>query len=182
MFDLDNISHNCCPWLKGVSWSWPEVISQKSRSQCIQSWNLYLGHNSLLSSYLGMILHLIVVHDAGVGVGGDICPVRTCFQVCKVLQTILATVLQFNILHMIVLPSLLFMICLLIANRYMNVYPQAHTLWFKYNWWKSSDIYIYFLNFGSTCAFCTALQFKHHQWMIRYGNAGMSTTFSSQKK
>ena len=32
--DLDNISHNCCPWPKDVSWPWPKVINPRSRSQC----------------------------------------------------------------------------------------------------------------------------------------------------
>ena len=27
LFDLGNISHNCCPWPKSVSWPWPKVIS-----------------------------------------------------------------------------------------------------------------------------------------------------------
>ena len=32
--DLDNISHNCCPWPTGVSWPWPKVISSRLKSQC----------------------------------------------------------------------------------------------------------------------------------------------------
>ena len=34
---LDNISHNCCPWPKSVSWPWAKAIS--SRSQCTYTQN-----------------------------------------------------------------------------------------------------------------------------------------------
>ena len=39
ILDLDNISHNCCPWTKGVSWPWPKVISLRSLSQCTHTQN-----------------------------------------------------------------------------------------------------------------------------------------------
>ena len=64
--DLDIISHNCCPWLTGVSWSWPKVISPRSRSQCTHTGNLCPGHNSSLPSWIWIIFHTIVVHDPGV--------------------------------------------------------------------------------------------------------------------
>ena len=76
--DLDNIFYICCPWTKGVPLPWPKVIPQRSRSQCTHAQNLYLGHNSLLSSWMGMILHFIVVDDTGVVVGRGICPIWTC--------------------------------------------------------------------------------------------------------
>ena len=61
--DLDNISHNCCPWPKGVSWPWPKVISPTSRSQCTHTKNLYAGHYSSLPCWILIIFHTIVVHD-----------------------------------------------------------------------------------------------------------------------
>ena len=60
--DLDNISHNCCPWPKGVSWPWPKVISPRSRSQCTHTQNPCPGHNSSLQSWSWIIFHTIVVH------------------------------------------------------------------------------------------------------------------------
>ena len=92
MFDLDS-SHSCCLGLQGVSWPWPEVISP--RSQCTHTRNPYLGHNSLLSSWMGMKLHLIVVHDTGV-VAGNIkfCPTRTCL-VCFGIKFLLCGGTQF---------------------------------------------------------------------------------------
>ena len=53
MLDLDNISHNCCPWTK--------VISPRSRSLYPQSHNPRPGHNSLLSCRIWIIFHKIVV-------------------------------------------------------------------------------------------------------------------------
>ena len=54
---LDNISHNCCPCPKGMSWPWPKVISPRSRSQCIHVYNenLCLGHNSSLPCWIWII-------------------------------------------------------------------------------------------------------------------------------
>ena len=48
-----------------VSWPWLKVISPRSMSQCTHTRNPYLGHNSLQSNLMGIILHLIVVHDTG---------------------------------------------------------------------------------------------------------------------
>ena len=63
MLDLDNISHNCCPWPKGVSWFWPKVIPPRSRSQCTHTQNPCPGHNSSLPCWIWIIFHTIVVHD-----------------------------------------------------------------------------------------------------------------------
>ena len=63
MFDLDNISHNCCPWLKVVSCSWPKVMSLRSRSQCTHTKNSCPGHNSSLPCLIWIMFHTIVVHD-----------------------------------------------------------------------------------------------------------------------
>ena len=62
----ENISHNCSQWPKGVSWSWPKVISPRSRSQCPYTGNLCLGHNSSLPCCIWIIFHTIVVHDSRV--------------------------------------------------------------------------------------------------------------------
>ena len=72
MLDLDNISRNYYPWLKGVSWPWPKVISPRSRSHCTHTRNPYPGHNSLLSNLIWMILHLFAVHETGVVVAGGV--------------------------------------------------------------------------------------------------------------
>ena len=61
--DLDNISHNYCPWPKDVSWPWPKVISLKSRSQYTHTQNQCPGHNSSLPCWIWIIFHTIVVHD-----------------------------------------------------------------------------------------------------------------------
>ena len=60
MFDLDNISHNCCLWPKGVSWSWPKVISLRSRLHCIHTLKWCLGLNSSLSCSILIIFYTIV--------------------------------------------------------------------------------------------------------------------------
>ena len=62
-FDLDNISNNFCPWSKGVSWLWPKVISLRSRSQWTHTQNPCPGNNSLLSSWILIVIHTIVIHD-----------------------------------------------------------------------------------------------------------------------
>ena len=85
---MDIISHNCCPWPKGVSWPCPEVISLRSRSECMyiqnlcpldQGHTLYLiifkakvtvhtyqksvsGPNSSLPCWIRIIFHTIVFH------------------------------------------------------------------------------------------------------------------------
>ena len=56
--DQDNISNNCCPWPKCVSWPYPI-----SRSQCIYTENPCPGHNSSLLSWIWIIFHTIVVND-----------------------------------------------------------------------------------------------------------------------
>ena len=65
MLDLGNISHNCCPWPKGVSWpwpwSWPKVISPRSRSQCIYTENPC--PSSSLPCWIWIIFHTLIVHD-----------------------------------------------------------------------------------------------------------------------
>ena len=58
--DLDNISHNFCPWPNDVSWPWPKVLSPRSRSQCTHTQNLCPccpGHNSSLSSVTLIIFY-----------------------------------------------------------------------------------------------------------------------------
>ena len=66
MLDQDNISHNCCPWLKDVPWPWVRVISPWSRSQFTHGTNLFPGHYLSRVAWMGMIHHTIVVHDQGV--------------------------------------------------------------------------------------------------------------------
>ena len=61
--DLDYILHNCCPWLKGVTWPWLKVISPRSRSKCTHTSYLCPGHNSSLPCWVWIIFHTIVVHD-----------------------------------------------------------------------------------------------------------------------
>ena len=39
MFDLDNISHNCCPWPVGAAWPWQKVLLSSDDSRVSQ---LYL--------------------------------------------------------------------------------------------------------------------------------------------
>ena len=62
--DLDNISHNCCPWHKDV-----RVISltqghiSRSRSQCTHTGNPCLDHNSSLLSWIWVIFHILIAHD-----------------------------------------------------------------------------------------------------------------------
>ena len=58
--DRDNISYNCCPWPKGVSWPWPKVTSLRSRSQWTQTKNSCMGHNSSLPSWIYIIYHTII--------------------------------------------------------------------------------------------------------------------------
>ena len=66
MLDLDNISHNCCPLPKGVSWPSPKVISPRPRSQCTHIQNLCPGYNSSLPCWISIIFHTILVHDSRV--------------------------------------------------------------------------------------------------------------------
>ena len=63
MLDLDNISHNCCPWPKSVSWLWPKVISPRARLQYTYIENLNPGHDSLLQNWIWIIFHTLIVHD-----------------------------------------------------------------------------------------------------------------------
>ena len=56
MFDFDNISHYFCPWTE-------DVISSRSRSHCTYIHYLCLGHNFLLSCWIWIIFHTIVVLD-----------------------------------------------------------------------------------------------------------------------
>ena len=68
ILDLDNISYNCCPLPKGVSWPWLEVISPRytCRSQFTHSRNIFLIHNFSHVTWMGMIIHTTVVHDQNV--------------------------------------------------------------------------------------------------------------------
>ena len=59
----NNISRSCCSWPKDVSWSWPKIISLRSRSHCTPTRNLFPGHNSLLRCWIWIIFHTIVVHE-----------------------------------------------------------------------------------------------------------------------
>ena len=66
LLDQDNISHNCFPLPKGVSWpssNGHSNVYPRSRSQCTHTRKPFPGHNSLLSSWILIILHTIVVHD-----------------------------------------------------------------------------------------------------------------------
>ena len=63
MLDLDNISHNCCLWPKGVSWLWPKVISLRSRLHCIHTLKWCLGLNSSLPCSILIIFYTIVFPD-----------------------------------------------------------------------------------------------------------------------
>ena len=71
MLDLDNLSHNHIMTLtqgdiakvKVTVYAWQKFVS---------------GPLSLTGTWMGMILHTIVVIDQGVVVAGGICPVRTC--------------------------------------------------------------------------------------------------------
>ena len=66
MLDLDNISHNCSPWPKGVSWPWPRDISQMSRSQYTHTQNMCPGHYSSLPSWIWIIFHTYCSWPKGV--------------------------------------------------------------------------------------------------------------------
>ena len=79
--DVGNISHNCYPWPKGLSWSWTKVIFLRSRSQCIHNQNLCLGHYSLMLCWIWKILPPVneVIFFWGGGVYRN-CPV--CPSVC----------------------------------------------------------------------------------------------------
>ena len=57
LLDLDNISHNCCSWPKGVSWPWPKVTSLRPRSQSTHTQNLCPGHKSSLPCWIWIIFH-----------------------------------------------------------------------------------------------------------------------------
>ena len=68
---LDNISHNCCPGPKGVSWPWPKVISPRSWSQCTHNpnrvrvitakWDLdHMSRNRIMTLTLGHIAKVTV--------------------------------------------------------------------------------------------------------------------------
>ena len=63
MSELDIISHNCCPWRKGVSWPWLKVIPPRSMSQCTHTENPCPGYNYSVSSWIWIIFHTIVAHD-----------------------------------------------------------------------------------------------------------------------
>ena len=62
MLEINHVSHNCCPWPKGVSWPWHTVISPRSRSQCTHRKNQCPGHNSLLFCRILIIFHSFVVY------------------------------------------------------------------------------------------------------------------------
>ena len=73
MFDLGIVSHNCIMTLSQAHIAKVRVT--------VYIWHIFFflpDHYLSLVTWLGMILHAIVVHDQGVVVAGGICPVRTC--------------------------------------------------------------------------------------------------------
>ena len=46
------------------------------------------GPYLFIANLMGMVLHLIVVHDTGVVVAGGICPVRTCLDLSVYIETL----------------------------------------------------------------------------------------------
>ena len=58
------ILHNYFPWPSGVSWPWTKVIYLRSR--CTHSQNPCPGHNSLLPSWVWIMVYSIVVHGSRV--------------------------------------------------------------------------------------------------------------------
>ena len=85
MLDLDDISHNCCPWSNGVSWPWHKVISPRSRSQCTHTQNPCPRHNSSLQCGIWIVFHTlsmtqwcVMSMSQGLLLWGIFCPIRTC--------------------------------------------------------------------------------------------------------
>ena len=61
--NLDNISHNCWSWPKGVPWPWTKVISLRSRSQCTYTQKQYPGSNSSFPCWICILFDTIVIVD-----------------------------------------------------------------------------------------------------------------------
>ena len=57
MLNLDNISHNCCPWLKNVSLTWPKVIFYKVQVKVYTYPKPCLWYNSSLPCWLLITFH-----------------------------------------------------------------------------------------------------------------------------
>ena len=69
-----NISHNCCPWLKDVSWSSTMIIPPRSRSQYTQQ--KIISGPPFKGNYIGLGWYFNVFVDP-VSCWGSICHIKT---------------------------------------------------------------------------------------------------------
>ena len=76
MFVLDNISHN-----RIITLTMGQIAKVKVTVYTLHFFCLTITF--LRVTWMGMILHTIVVHDPGVVVAGGICPVRTCLALLE---------------------------------------------------------------------------------------------------